>query len=88
MEILLLIMNCKIRNILWRNIRKASRCVSFQQLVFDLSHLNQNTDRGQDRGMENLRDEPFNIYPGGGGYQNMTKRLFAGGKSWTKIVCK
>ena len=34
-----------------------------------------------------IRDEPFNIYRGGG-YQKMTKKLFAGGKSWKKIVCK
>ena len=33
-----------------------------------------------------LRDEPFNIYREG--YQIMTKKLFAGSKSWKKIVCK
>ena len=33
-----------------------------------------------------LRDEPFNIYWGGGGYQKMTKKLFSGGKSWKKLL--
>ena len=29
-----------------------------------------------------IRDEPFNTYRG---YQKMTKKLFAGGKTWKKL---
>ena len=33
---------------------------------------------------EAIRDEPFNIYRGGGEPKN-DKKLFAGGKSWKKL---